>query len=244
MTHDNNDQFNVDSLLTPAAQPPKRGRGRPRKEDTFRQRVQEVQAQLVNNQSSVDSNIRHETNKQTTPPAMPVTRSGSQERAPRSVTSIRAAARNRDSLEIPQEITAYYDKMGYTLRWVSTTNSSKIQSNERINYFIAVGGAIVTPQEVRALDPTFLSGLTPYEYREDFLTDEDRSKGSTLGIKKGTLVLMKLPKEYREMKQQDSEEAVRGLLYSTQREYLRQGGEVKDMKIKSGLVNTGRDFFK
>lgn len=221
---------------TAPAAPIKRGRGRPRKEDTFQAKVRDVRQQLET--TNVNPGIREEVQKS----AMPQT--GAQDRTPRSHAAIRAAARTRDSLEIPQEITEYYDRMGYTLRWVSITNAQKMQSNERINYFITVGGSIVTPQEVRALNPAFLSGLTPYEYREDFLLEDDRAKGSMLGIKKGTLVLMKLPKEYREMKIQDSEEAVKGLLYSTQREYLRQGGEVKNIKVQSGLMNTGKDFFK
>lgn len=170
-------------------------------------------------------------------------------RSPRAAPMARAGYRDPNSIEIPLEMAKAFEKDGYFLRWVRIVDAgTKQATNERVNYFLTIGGEIVTPQEIKKIAPSFLTGLTKYEYREDFVDeDDDRGRGGAAGIKKGQLMLMKIPLEYRTHKQKENREMVEEQLTAAQHEYKREGGsDVFVEKFKHGQtrVQVKGDFFE
>lgn len=171
-------------------------------------------------------------------------------RAPRSNVAARAKYRDPNSIEIPQEVAEAFKRQGFKLRWVRIVDSrTKQATNERVNYFLTIGGDIVTPNEIKQLDSSFLTGLTKYDYREDFAdeADDERAKGGIVGIKKGDLMLMKIPLDYIEDKQANNREMVEEQLTSAQHEYKRNGGEdvfVEKFKHGRARVQIEEGFFK
>lgn len=170
-------------------------------------------------------------------------------RAPRSNVQARARARDPNSIEIPLDLERAFKQQGYKLRWVRIVDARTKQStNERVNFFLTIGGDIVSPQEIKKMDATFLTGLTKYDYREDFADeDDDRGKGSVSGIKKGDLLLMKIPLDYVQERLEANREMVEEQLTAAQHEYKRNGGaDVFVDKFKHGRarVQVQEGFFE
>lgn len=170
-------------------------------------------------------------------------------RAPRSNIAARARFKDPNTLDIPKEVSKHFESEGFRLRWVRMVDpATKQATNERINYFLTIGGDIVAPNDIKKLDPTFLTGLTRYEYREDFADeDDDRGRGAISGIKKGDLLLMKLPVDYLDEKQEMNLEMVEEQLTSAQHEYKRNGGEdvfVEKFKHGRARVQVKEGFFE
>lgn len=158
----------------------------------------------------------------------------------------KAAYRNPYNTEIPKEIEKFFRSRGYTLRWVRVIHPKlKMPDHERVNYFLAIGGQLVTADDIRKIDPTFLANMTKYEYQDDFI--EENNRGSTMGVKRGDLVLMQLPVAYTEEKRKDTERLMREQLRSTQREYQNETeGKYKIQVSEENIpVNTRKeeDFF-
>lgn len=162
-----------------------------------------------------------------------------------SARSATATRRNPDDLSIPTMIIEYFKKQGYSLRWVAVVDAAtKTFSNKRINQFITVGGDLVTAKEIKQLDSSFLQGMVKYDYREEFADDEDESRGSQQGIRKGDLILMKLPLDYTNAKRQDLAQTTQDQINSSKKEYLKRGLEVKDYRTKGGVQQVSGSFFE
>jgi hypothetical protein len=158
--------------------------------------------------------------------------------------SATATRRNPDDLTVPEMITEYFKKQGYSLRWVAVVDAgTKSFTNKRVNQFIAIGGDLVTAKEIKQLDSSFLQGMVKYDYREEFADDEDLSRGSQQGIRKGDLILMKLPLDYINSRRQEISDTVNEQIQSSQKEYLKRGLEVKQYKSKTGVQQVSGSFF-
>ena len=159
--------------------------------------------------------------------------------------SATATRRNPDDLSIPQVIIDYFKKQGYSLRWVTVVDAgTKTFSNRRINQFISVGGDLVTAKDIKQVDSSFLQGMVKYDYREEFADDDDSARGNQQGIRKGDLILMKIPVEYAKAKRQDISDTVNEQLNSSKKEYLKRGLEVNKMKTKTGVQQVSGSFFE
>ena len=159
--------------------------------------------------------------------------------------SATATRRNPDDLAIPQQIAQYFEKQGYALRWVAVVDiGTKSFTNKRVNQFIAIGGDLVTAKEIKQLDSSFLQGMVKYDYREEFADDEDLSRGSQQGIRKGDLILMKLPLDYTKAKRAEIASTVEEQINTTKKEHLKRGLEVKQYKTKSGVQQVSGSFFE
>lgn len=164
--------------------------------------------------------------------------------SPNTTRSASATRRNPNDLSIPQVIVDYFKKYGYSLRWVSVVDATtKSFSNSRVNHFISIGGDLVTAKDIKAVDSSFLQGMVKYDYREEFADDEDLSRGNQQGIRKGDLVLMKLPMEYVKSLREDNARTVQDQIATTKKDYLKRGLEVKQYKSKSGVQQVNGNFF-
>lgn len=160
----------------------------------------------------------------------------------RSATALR---RNPEDLQIPGPIADFFNKQGYSLRWVSVVdNQTKSFSNKRVNQFITIGGDLVTPADIKRVDSSFLQGMVKYDYREEFADDDDSERGNQIGIRKGDLILMKLPLDYIEQRREDNAQMIQDQINSSSKEYLKRGLDVKALKTKKGLQNVSGSFFE
>lgn len=157
----------------------------------------------------------------------------------------KAAFRNPYSTDIPDEIKEAFARKGYSLRWVRVVDAkTKTVDHERIHKFLSIGGEIVTADEMRSIDKNFLVGLTKHTFREEFIDEEEQSaRGSAIGMRKGDLILMKLPMEYIEDKRAYNIEAVEETLKAKQQVYKERTGGTYDINMSSGNVNLGKEFF-
>lgn len=157
----------------------------------------------------------------------------------------RDSYRRPNDLSIPKELAEFFEKDGYFTRWVSVVDAkTKEYTNARINHFLSLGGDLVTAQEIKSIDPAFLSGLTKHSYREEWAEEGD-DRNSMVGIRKEHLVLMKIPVEYREYKQEENEKLVKDQLATAQQEYKRNDDAfVKDFSHGSTNLKLKEGFFK
>lgn len=161
-----------------------------------------------------------------------------------AVRPVTANRRNPDDLSVPQPIQEYFRKQGYSLRWVSVVDiATKTFSNKRINQFITIGGDLVTAKEIKEVDSSFLQGMVKYDYREEFADEEDEARGHQQGIRKGDLILMKLPMDYINARKQENADTVREQMASSTKEHLKRGLEVKSYRSKSGVQQVSGSFF-
>jgi hypothetical protein len=172
-------------------------------------------------------------------------------RAPRASRSESRKKFDRDSfrrpndLSFPEEMKDYFEKEGYFLRWVAVVDAkTKAFSNSRINFYMSLGGDLVTAQDIKNTDPTFLSGMTKYSYQEEWADIED-DRNSQEGIRKEHLVLMKIPVEYRDYRQEENRSLVSDQLSTAQQEYKKNDDAfVKDFKHGSSHLKVKEGFFK
>ncbi len=163
-------------------------------------------------------------------------------RRSRPIAGSNAAYKSPYDLNFDPRVENYFKELGYGLRWVRCTKGG-VGSNERINYYRAVGGELVTPEEVKKIDPAFLAGLTPFRYRDEFF-DED-ARDDRVAIQKGDLLLMKIPLEYGEARRQEQMQSLADKLNDTKVRYRTEtGGAIKsDFRIGSHSGSTISSFF-
>jgi hypothetical protein len=140
----------------------------------------------------------------------------------------KAVFRNPFDTTIPEAIEQSFRAKGFSLRWVRVLEpTTKMPDHHRVNTFLAIGGSLVTADQIKSIDRGFLSGMVKYQYTEDFADELDaRERGSSSGIRRGDLVLMQLPLEYTEEKRKYNEQLSRERLTSNQRTYKeRTGGQ-------------------
>lgn len=158
----------------------------------------------------------------------------------------KASFRNPFNTDIPDNVKQAFERAGYSLRWVRVVDpKTKTVDHQRIHNFLSVGGEIVTVSEMKRVDSEFLVGLTKHSFREEFADEEDqKTRGDATGMRKGDLILMKLPLEYIEDKRRYNVEAVEQTLAQKQQSYKdRTGGTYKievtneDMKMDSAFFD-------
>ena len=173
-------------------------------------------------------------------------------RAPRAARSSQRKKFDRDSfrrpndLSIPEELKAYFEAEGYFLRWVSVVEpKTKVFTNAKINYYLSMGGDLVTAKEIKEnVDMSFLSGLTKYTYQEEWADDEDE-RNMMDGIRKEHLVLMKIPLEYRDFRQEENRKLVKDQLATAQQDYKRNDDAfVNNFDHGSTNLKLKEGFFK
>lgn len=173
------------------------------------------------------------------------------DRSPRAARSSnrkkfdRNSFRRPNDLSIPAELDKYMRAEGYYLYWVSVVDAKTKQfTNAKINYYLSVGGDLVTAKEIKEVDASFLSGLTKYAYQEEW-ADEGDDRYSMDGIRKEHLVLMKLPLEFGEYKQEQNRKLVKDQLETAQMEYKKNDNAfVEDFKHGSSQLKLKEGFFK
>lgn len=158
----------------------------------------------------------------------------------------RASFRSMGSLQIPETLVSHFEEKGYRLRWVRCIEPKMRQfDNSKISYILDVGGDFVTPKELRAIAPSFMSGLTRYDFKDDMAFEEDTTRDAT-GVRYLDVVLMKLPIEYLEERQSAIQENTAAQLESAFQHTKKSGGKVQ-LKQESGYVKTnkatGETFF-
>lgn len=156
----------------------------------------------------------------------------------------RATFRRPNDLKIPEALEKAFEDRGYYLYWVSVVdNKSKSFDNSKLNYYLSIGGDLVTAKEIKDIDRTFLAGLTQYAYREEWADENER--GDMHGIRKEHLVLIKLPLEYREFKREENRTLVKDQLATAQHEYKqKEDAFVKDFKHGSSNLKLKKGFFE
>lgn len=172
------------------------------------------------------------------------------DRAPRASRSSDRRKFDRDSyrrphdLSFPPELKEAIEAEGDYLYWVAVVDPKTKQfTNARVNHFLSLGGALVTAKDIKDIDPTFLSGLTKYAYREEW-ADEDDTRGDVEAIRKEHLVLMRIPLEYSEFKTEENRKLVSDQLATAQQEYKRNDDAfVKDFKHGSTNLKLKGEFF-
>lgn len=150
----------------------------------------------------------------------------------------RANARALGSLQVPEAVESHFYEKGYKLRWVRCIEPKmRTFDNSNVSYILDIGGEFVTPQEIRSIDPSFMTGLGRFDFTDDMAFSEDEKRDAT-GIQYNDVVLMKIPKDYLDERQQMIDENTAAQLDSAFQHTKRRGGTVQ-MKAKQGTVKMG-----
>ena len=158
----------------------------------------------------------------------------------------RANYRAMGTLQIPEAIEAFYKEKGYKLRWVRCIDpKTRGFDNANLAYILDIGGDIISPKELRQIDPSFMAGLTRFDFTDDMAFEEDEKRDAT-GVRYTDVVLMKLPLEYLEERQAAIDEQTQAQLESAFQHTKKAGGKVK-LQAQSGYMKanaaTGETFF-
>lgn len=174
-----------------------------------------------------------------------VSRAPRASRDPERRTYDRASFRRPNDLSFPPALVEFMEADGYYMYWASVVDAKTKQfTNEKVNHYLSLGGQLVTAQEVKSIDPTFLSGLTKYNYQEEWADEDDR--GGLDGIRKEHLVLLKIPVEYRDFRKTENRRTVEDQLAAAQQEYKKSSDDaiVKDFKHGSSNLKLKEGFFE
>lgn len=158
----------------------------------------------------------------------------------------RANYRAMGSLQIPEQLEAYYKEKGFKLRWVRCKEPKLRQfDNSKISFMLDIGGEFVSPKEVRAIAPSFMAGLTRYDFTDDMAFEEEEKRDAT-GVQYMDVVLMKIPMDYLEERREAIDEQTQAQLKSAFQHTKKAGGKVK-LQAQSGYMKanaaTGETFF-
>lgn len=165
-------------------------------------------------------------------------------RAPREIAAARTGYRTANALNFPPEMLAKYRNAGWDLRWALCVDYKTRQfTNARINELMQRGAEIVSPNEIKKLDPNFLIGLTNYDFREDFADDDDRARGSMQAVRKDDLILMRIPLAHLEQQAAMNKRLVGEQLASSQRQAREDGLDILVNKHGSSHVKVQDGFF-
>lgn len=155
-----------------------------------------------------------------------------------------------NTLEIPKDITEYYKGIGYKLYWANVVDAkTRAFTAERLNYFISVGGSLVTSKELKQINSPYLNGLLKFTFSNEFADEDDDvvddRKSEFEGVRKGSSVLVKLPLEYSEVKQQMNRETVQQQLDSAKQEHKKNPDAfIKEFKHSKDNVRLRKGFYE
>lgn len=158
----------------------------------------------------------------------------------------RASYRTMGNLQIPEQLEAYYKEKGFKLRWVRCIDpKTRGFDNSKATFILDIGGGFVSPKELRSIAPSFMAGLTRYDFTDDMAFEEDEKRDAT-GVRYIDVVLMKLPIDYVEERQAVIDEQTQAQLESAFQHTKKAGGKVK-LQAQSGYMKTnaatGETFF-
>jgi len=163
-------------------------------------------------------------------------------------TAERATYRAPGSLEIPDSIKKHFKGLGYDLFWVRCIDpKTRMFDTSRVSSKMSIGGSVVTPTEIREVEPSFLQGgFSRFQFSDDFGFDEGDDRQQFTGIRKDDVVLMKIPSDWVEERQQHKNALAADSLAALPNKVRTDGGSVKKMEFGSAgvRVNKGDSFFE
>ncbi len=147
-------------------------------------------------------------------------------------------------LKIPEHVRNHFRELGFELTWVRCIDpKTRTFDSSRIAMKYEIGGGVVTPEEMKAVDTSFLLGKVKYTYSDEFgFSDEQRAP--EFGIRSDDSVLCKVPVEWHEARRQEREDAANLELRTLPDKIRKNGGEVQKMEFGSSkLRGKGESFF-
>jgi hypothetical protein len=158
--------------------------------------------------------------------------------------------RSPDDISIPKEVEEAFSKQGYSLRWVRIIDPrTRMIDHSRINYFVSNGGLLVTANEIKKVDRSFLGHMLKYTYVEEFADEEETAeRGGQLGLRRGDVVLMKLPREFVDEQRADLAKQNADNMRAIEDTHKSQtgGGKYETRVVEEGVktASRGSEFFE
>lgn len=160
----------------------------------------------------------------------------------------RASYRFADSLDIPENISKFYEEQGFRLYWVRCIDpKTRTFDTARISQKMSVGGAVVTPQEIKLIDPTFLlNGASRFQFSDEFGFGEEDQRTTYTGIRKSDVVLMKIPIEWDNERRAYKNNQASEALDAQPRRIKADGGIIESLKFGTDKIKLkkGESFFE